>query len=383
MIRFSAGLGACIFCGLALQPAHAQQTTPKRLVADYGCWSRSQTPPYGAPQIPYKMLTQINHAGLAFNANGTLYLPAGSCPDGFLEPALISQAHAAGVKVLLLLGGDFPGLETTTGGLQFLLANLQEFITRNGYDGLDIDWEYPGSPQDSQMFNAVMTGLRNTFPSPTYLLSADVPPWGGAYDFPGVEPVIDYWNIMMYDCAGSWTADGQLNSPIYWNINDPGPYQCQPGGSADQTATIYMNDLHIPAAKLNMGTPFYGYYYTDVSAEFGACSPLWDGECGNDAVPSENYGTFIKQHINQNGWTSYVDPHALVPYLLRTDGSPGYITYDDAQSTYKRIWHSEWSRGLGGGFMWSLDADYDGHSQDLLDAMYQATMNLPFTAPAQ
>jgi hypothetical protein len=31
--------------------------------------------------------------------------------------------------------------------------------------------------------------------------------------------------------------------------------------------------------------------------------------------------------------------------------------------------------------MWSLDADYDGHSQDLLDAMYQATMNLPFTGP--
>jgi hypothetical protein len=32
--------------------------------------------------------------------------------------------------------------------------------------------------------------------------------------------------------------------------------------------------------------------------------------------------------------------------------------------------------------MWSLDADYDGHSQDLLDAMYRATMNLPFTPPA-
>jgi len=27
--------------------------------------------------------------------------------------------------------------------------------------------------------------------------------------------------------------------------------------------------------------------------------------------------------------------------------------------------------------MWALDQDYDGHSQDLLDAMYQATWNLP------
>jgi hypothetical protein len=25
--------------------------------------------------------------------------------------------------------------------------------------------------------------------------------------------------------------------------------------------------------------------------------------------------------------------------------------------------------------MWSLDADYDGHSQDLLDAMYEASLS--------
>lgn len=35
----------------------------------------------------------------------------------------------------------------------------------------------------------------------------------------------------------------------------------------------------------------------------------------------------------------------------------------------------------GGAFMWALDQDYDGSSQDLLDAMYQATMHLPFTKP--
>ena len=59
--------------------------------------------------------------------------------------------------------------------------------------------------------------------------------------------------------------------------------------------------------------------------------------------------------------------------MLKTDGSDGYITYDDAFSTYFRVWYSDWDRGLGGTFMWSLDADYDGHSQDLLDAMYNAS----------
>lgn len=370
--RFSAILTACIGCGLTALPSQAQPPMPRRLVADYGYWSRTQTPPYSAAQIPFHKLTHINHAGVGFNADGSL-----SVPQGFLEPNLIGKAHAAGVKVLLLLGGDFPGLETTTGGLDALLANLQTFITTYGYDGLDIDWEYPSSTADKQMFHSLMTGLRRDFPSPRYLLSADVPPWGGAgYDVERLEPVMDYWNVMMYDCAGPWTDDGQLNSPIFWDSNDPEPYECEPGGSADQAINIYMNEFHVPPAKINMGTPFYGYFYTNVSELFGVCNP-----CTDNTVPSENYGTFIKQRINKMGWTSYYDTIALVPYLLRTDGQPGYITYDDPFSTYTRIWYSEWLRGVGGGFMWSLDADYDGHSQDLLDAMYEATMNKPYTGP--
>ena len=73
------------------------------------------------------------------------------------------------------------------------------------------------------------------------------------------------------------------------------------------------------------------------------------------------------------------DKVALVPYLLRKDGSPGFITYDDPLSTYTRVIYSDWVQGLGGTFMWSLDEDYDGHSQDLLDAMYQATQLQPLS----
>ena len=216
-----------------------------------------------------------------------------------------------------------------------------------------------------------MNGLRETFPSPKYTLSADVPPWGGSYAYSSVQPVIDYFNVMMYDCAGPWTDDGQLNSAIFPDPNNPEPYECSPGGSVLGAADIFLQNLAIPPAQLNMGTPFYGYFYHNVSSLFGSCTPV----CDNNNVPSENYGTFIKQRVNELGWQSYFDANAAVPYLLRADGNPGYITYDDPQSTYTRIFYSVWQRGLGGSFMWSLDADYDGHSQDLLDAMYSATQS--------
>jgi len=64
----------------------------------------------------------------------------------------------------------------------------------------------------------------------------------------------------------------------------------------------------------------------------------------------------------------------MVPYMLKTDGGPGFITYDDEFSTYYRVWYSDWQENLGGTFTWTLDADYDGQSQDLLDQMYAASL---------
>ena len=376
---------AMLAAGLCSPPAKAQTASEeaasvskltKRLVGDYGYWSKYQSPPYAAAQIPYGKLTHINHAGVSLNVslNGDVTL---SVPTGFLEPKLLDKAHAAGVKVLLLLGGDFPAL-AAPGAMDLAVGEIWQFVLDKGYNGVDIDWEYPETAQDRKTFFDLMTRLREALPRPQYTLSADVPPWGGwAYDLKGVEPQIDYYNIMMYDCAGPWTDDAQLNSPIFWDNYDPQPYECEPGGSAQQAIQIFIDDNKIPGSKLNMGTPYYGYYYTNVKQLFEQCpnAPISNpnATCGN-AVLTENYGTYIKQRINLLGWETFYDPFALVPYMLRTDGGPGFITYDDSFSTYYRTWYSDWERGLGGTFMWSLDADYDGHSQDLLDAEYTGSL---------
>ena len=352
-------------------PAVAQDALPnhlsKRVVGDYGYWSKYQTPPYGAAQIPYHKLTHINHAGVGFDASGTL-----SVPDGFIEPELNNRSHAAGVKVLLLLGGDFNGLKTS-GNVQTLVDNIAAFEQQYHYDGVDIDWEYPVTPSDRKFMVELMSKLRES--NKDYVLSIDAAPWGGyGYDFKHLPSVLDYINIMMYDCAGPWTAHGQLNSPILWDWHDPAPYECQPGGSVEAAATIFLKNM--PGKQLNMGTPFYGYHYHNINEVFGVCpnsASTADGEC-DGAVTSGNYGPDFKPLINQHGWHTLYDPVALVPYMLRDAGGNGYITYDDAFSTYFRVFYSDWQRRLGGTFMWSLDADYDGNSQDLLDAMYNASV---------
>ena len=358
-----------------LLPAQNAPKLPKRLVADYTSGSKFLNPPYGVDQIPFHKLTHIIHAGVPWNSDGSL-----AVDPQFLEPELISRAHKAGVKVMLLTGGDFNAIENSSRVFETVVGNLTAFVASNGYDGIDVDWEYPASNTDRRIFVKLMAALRENLPSPQYTFSIDVAPWGGyGYDLTHLQTTVDFFNIMMYDCAGPWTSIGQLNSPIFWDPKNPTPEECQPGGSAKDTADIFLR--HVPAVQLNMGTPFYGYKYTNINALFAKCpnDPVTpDGDCDN-TVLTLNYGPDIKKLINQKGWQRYYDPVALVPYLLRKDGKPGYITYDDAFSTYARVYYADWVRGLGGSFMWSLDADYDGHSQDLLDAMYNATKGAPRT----
>jgi chitinase len=275
---------------------------------------------------------------------------------------------------MLLFGGSGSTFSTVAADENLrnvLVGNLWTLIKENGYDGIDIDWEYPTGSGDRRSFFRLMSDLRATFPSPDYLISADVAPWGGSgYNLKNVVPLVDFLNIMTYDCAGPWTDDGQLNSPIFWDWHDPEPWMCQPGGSVEGATNIYLRSA--PPEKLNIGTPFYGYFYRNVTGLWGKCDP-----CNDNTVPYEPYGTFIKQRINQKGWETFYDPVALVPYMLKKNGKPGFITYDDAVSTYLRVSYSLWERDLGGTFSWALDLDYDGQSQDLLDAMYQATINKP------
>ena len=363
LLLLLAGLGSPAFG----QTSSSSNLT-KRLVGDYGYWSQTQTPPYSSAQIPFNELTHINHAGVSFDANGNLIIPS-----GFIEKALLTKAHNHGVKVMLLLGGDFDGLENTTGGLAALIANLNVFIQEYGYDGVDIDWEYPATTQDAAFFHSLMLGLRVILPSPQYIISADVAPWGGSgYDFPDTQYIVDYFNIMTYDCAGPWTDSAQLNSAIFWDNNDPEAYNCEPGGSVKDAIDLY-EGLGIAPVQLNIGTPFYGYVYHKANALWGYCPDTNAAQDCGGSVDYENYGTFFKQRINAMGWRTYYDPYSLVPYMLKADGSEGFITYDDASSTFYRVSYTDWARGLGGVFIWELDADYDGTTQDLLDAAFNAS----------
>lgn len=356
----------------ALVAAKKAKGKGKRLVADYNTPARQSGPvKYTAAQIPYSSLTDIIHVGISLTKTGGL-----SIPKGFYEKALVSKAHKAHVRVILLIGGELPTLSKASKKVQKRAArNVVQWVKKHKYDGVDIDWEFPESKAERSFLVSMFTMLRKDLGKKA-ILSEDVAPWAvGSYEVRKLSTIINWFNVMTYDCAGPWTGHGQLNEPILKVPSDTSPQECTPGQS-DQESVQIMLKAGAKRKQLNQGTPFYGYWYKTVSALYGSCpeaATSEDGSCGDAVVPSLDYAHGILPLLASGEWDVYRDPEGLVPYLLRKDGKPGFITYDDPLSTYDRVLYSDWVQNLGGSFMWALELDWTGHDQPLLAAMHAAT----------
>jgi chitinase len=345
--------------------AQTPTASAKRLLGYYPEWSKYNNPPfaYSADQVPYSQLTHISHAFvlLPAKADGSLKVP-----NGYLEPALISKAHAAGVKVLVSIGGGdgiqgprFNKMARSEASRQAFAKNVHTFLTANAYDGVDIDWEIPNA-QDMSDCTTLMQELRNELPSP-WLISMATPSdprsWGAGFDIPALAPILDFMNVMTYDFTGSWAGYAGLNSPLRQDPKDP-----IQSGSVKTSMDLYADIYGVPLAQLNIGTPFYGYEFDGVDALWAACPG-----CGYQ----QNYGDYIKPLMNSSAWQKEMDKSAKSPYIVNST-LPAFITYDNASSTGSKTRYILNQRGFGGVFMWELSADYDGKSQDLMDAMYKA-----------
>jgi chitinase len=246
------------------------------------------------------------------------------------------------------------------------VQNLKEFVFKYLYDGVDIDWEVPQGQPDVANNVLLMQALRDALPTPQYLLSMATPSepghWG-EYDFTHLTPILDFYNVMTYDYHGPWTNHAGHNSPLFSNDSDPGH-----DGSIDDSINLYLNKLGVPPEKINLGTAFYAY-------EFPA-SHLHDPCNCEKSTSSHEYGEYVKPRIGKDGWVQSFDPVAMAPYLVRGGPASGFITYDDPDSTGRKVEYALELRNLGGVFMWELSGDYDGKKQDLLDTMYKTSKRI-------
>ncbi|MEI6290190.1 MAG: glycoside hydrolase family 18 protein [Chloroflexota bacterium] len=151
--------------------------------------------------IPFENLTHINYAFLVPNGDGT-FAPL---TNAWKIKKLISRGHQLGVKILISVGGwgrekEFEAAAANKGSRTQFVNQALILINDFGFDGIDIDWEYPVKGNSSANYLALMQELRAALPGK--LLTTAVVSYGdetGSGVPSEIFDLVDFVNVMTYD----------------------------------------------------------------------------------------------------------------------------------------------------------------------------------------
>jgi chitinase len=262
--------------------------------------------------------------------------------------ASIAAAHAASRKAVVMIGGagEIDGWRSAADGTHrdAFVANLLDVVDTFGFDGLDLDWE-PLEEGDRADFMALAQALRTARPGliltvPVGWINANFAepdPWWGT-----IAPLFDRVDVMTYDMAGPW--DGWQS---WHNSALQGETATTPSSVASSVA--YFLASGVPAARLGVGTAFYGYCWQNVTG------PLQDGGTIAAGDGTMSYANIAENYISAA--VSEWDATAHVPYL--SSGPPlganacNFVSYEDAASIAEKGAFVR-AQGLGGTIIWTI-----------------------------
>lgn len=312
-------------------------------------------------------LTHINYA-FAKITDGAV---GGGNPEKLKEVKKLKRLYPH-LKVMISIGGwaaeGFSDAAATVEARVYFAKTAVSYVRRYGFDGVDLDWEYPTSsegqiksrPEDKENFNLLLRELRNQLnhagekDGKYYLLtiaSGALPYQADYFDLKTLSEWTDFINVMTYDLYNGFSTMTGHHTGLYGSDSDLSV------PSTKEAVDLYLG-RSVPPSKLVVGCAFYGRGW-DVK----------DGRnCGLHApVASEcqaySYQSLVADYINKNGFTRYWDDFCKAPYLWN---GRHYIGYDDPESLKHKAEFIK-SRGLRGAMFWEYSQDAHGV---LLDSLY-------------
>jgi chitinase len=242
------------------------------------------------------------------------------------------------------------------------------------FDGIDIDWEWPGSegnvgnvirPEDRVNFTAMLAEFRaqlNAYGAQVgraYTLSAflpaDVNKIVAGFEVNRIFSSLDYATLQGYDFHGAWENQTNHQSQLHSPPGDPHPSRF----SIHNAVTGWIS-RGAPAAELVVGLPAYGRGWSGVpspnnglyQSSTGPAPGMFEAGIEDYDVLKNRPGTRFRDSTNVAFWLY--------------DGNQ-FWTYDDPlliefKGSYVK------ANGLGGLMLWSADGD-DG---SLVNAMFNS-----------
>lgn len=177
------------------------------------------------------------------------------------------------LKTMLSIGGwtwstNFPAAASSASTRATFAKSSVTLMKDWGFDGIDIDWEYPASETDAANMVLLLQAVRDEMDSYSkqyangyhFQLSIAAPAGPTNYSLLKMKElgqILDHVNLMAYDYAGSFSDYAGHQANLYPNPDNPNstPF------STDKAVKAYIAG-GIPAEKLVLGMPIYGRGYT-------------------------------------------------------------------------------------------------------------------------
>jgi len=319
------------------------------------------------------------HRGLEYPTTGEK-----TCGHYHLEEGLIQLVHDQGARIFPSIGGwtlsdNFPGIAADPVKRAHFAEQCVGLIQDYGFDGIDLDWEYPayadhsGTPADTQNFVLLLQEVRSALDEHSvttgqyYEITAAVgcgPSTIAGYDIPQTAPLLDQINLMTYDFFGGWSSVTGANAPLY--------YQGFPSGfeewSVDGCVANWMEGGAVKS-QLNIGLPFYGQSFAGANgpnqAHQGVDTANWPDDEGKPQ--------YFNIEARLEEMTVVRDPVSQTQQAWFQDGS-GYLSFDDQQAICNKVEYVL-DEELNGFIIWEISGDVrDDLSTPLLDEVNMKLM---------
>ncbi|XP_058121907.1 probable chitinase 2 [Anopheles ziemanni] len=276
------------------------------------------------------------------------------------------------LKVMLAIGGWNEGSEKYS-----LMAEQEStreafadqtlrYLIHYGFDGLDLDWEYPtmrgGIPEDRDNFVLLVQTLRKRFSPRKKLLTAAISAskqiLAAGYDLPKLCDELDFINLMTYDYASNEKT--ALDAPLFTDYNSPGE-------TIDSTIA-YISKSGCPMRKFSLGITTHAKTYTVVPARLMApgIKATGPGLPGPYTVSPGSLGynelcEMLKTNRTTSApgqpagsvWTVKAMAQNAVKYAYRDDQ---WVTFDGVETIGAKVQYAM-DKKLGGIMFWTLDTD--------------------------
>ncbi|KAF2738332.1 hypothetical protein EJ04DRAFT_509734 [Polyplosphaeria fusca] len=355
---------------------------------------------YDPSKIPADKLTHILYSFGDNRDDGTVILtdvwsdkdkhyPGDSWNDqgnnlyGNLKQINLLKKKHRNLKLLLSIGGwtyaheqkHFDGPASTPAGRTNFANSCVQMIKDYGFDGIDIDWEYPQNPEQGEQLFLLLAEIRhamdayaNTITSgsarPHFDLSIAAPAGEQNYKnlpLAKIASTVDFINLMGYDFAGSWDRNTGHQANLFHSKHCP---SCTPF-NIDSVIRDYENN-GVPCDKVVLGMPLYGRAFTNTTGIGEPFSGIGEGSFEN--------GIWDFKALPRPGATEHYDHETGASYSY-DNATRTLISYDTVDmAKRKAAWIKQ--RNLGGAMWWELSGDREDDSGSII-----TNVSLPLPPP--